>query len=84
MKIIYDPSNGEIFTTVLNKDLIIFSHTINVPVAELVIDEILENQSVITDLYYSNGKFDQNGLQKYHIVNGELHVRDNWQESINV
>ena len=84
MKIIYDPTSGEIFTTVLDKDLIIFSHTINVPIAELSIDEITENQNVILDLHRSSEKLDVNGLQKYHIQNGELHIRDNWKEVFDV
>lgn len=84
MKIIYNPTDGSIFNAVLERDILTFSHSINVATQELTIDEIPENQLVITDLYKKVGKIDSQGLGKYYIQNGELFERDGWQEFINV
>lgn len=84
MKIFYNSIDGEIFYAVPDRDLFYFSHTTNIPLTELVFDEIApSNQVVLQDLMKVVGHTDINGLGKYYIDSkGQLMERTGWVEHI--
>jgi hypothetical protein len=81
MKLLY---NGEtIMAAVYDADWFRFRHSINVPLATLEIDEVGDgNKAVCQDLYRNCHKRDVDGLGKYYVESGELHVRDGWKEYV--
>lgn len=85
MKILYDNNNGKVYYSVYDTDWFKFSHTTNIPLTELEIDEVdPTNKEVCIDLikYGNISRVDINGDNKYYIENDELHSRDDWEEYI--
>lgn len=85
MKILYDNTDGKIFYAIAGKEWFYFSHTTNIPLTELHIDELVpENQSICQDLIKVVYKTDNNGLGKYYIdtVTTTLMERDGWVEHV--
>jgi len=82
MKLYYDPSSGKIFYAIHDNDLFGFSHTTNIPLNEMNIDEIEENKEICIDLkkYVKPNRVNVNGEEKYYILNGQLELRDGWEE----
>jgi len=82
MKIFYNSVNGEIFYAVPDRDLFYFSHTTNIPLTELALDELAPvNQPILQDLLKVVMKKDKNGLGKYYINStSQLIERIGWVE----
>jgi len=65
-----------------DSDVFKFQNTIQVPWSTLEIDEIdPDNKAICRDLVIYGYEKDAYGLNKYYIENGELHVRENWQQT---
>jgi hypothetical protein len=82
MRLLYD-NDGNIWRSVYDDYWFRFRHSIHIPLSEYYIEEINpENQDLCFDLaeFGNRSKVDENGLNKYYIDNGELHVRDGWEE----
>ena len=83
MKILYDNTNGRIYYAVYDNDWFGFSHTANIPLTELTIDEVApSNQAVCQDLVRIINRTDSNLLGKYYIAGGVLIERDGWTEYV--
>lgn len=89
MKILYNQTDGRIFYSVYNTDYFKFTHTTNIPLTILEIDEIdPNNKAVCLDLakYGNAWKNDIDGNGKYYMQNDSgvwnLYSRDNWEEYI--
>jgi len=84
MKIFYNSVNGKIFYAVPDRDLFYFSHTTNIPLTELVLDELAPvNQPILQDLLNVIMKKDKKGLGKYYINStSQLIERTGWVEFI--
>ena len=82
MKLHYRTDNGEVYYAVYSKDEYTFSHTTNIPLSTLEIDEVNGNESLCQDLKRTEWKFNEQGQRKYYILAGELYSRDGWQELI--
>ena len=81
MKLFYN--SDKIYYSVTDKDVFFFTHSTNLPLTELEIDEIdPENKAICLDLirYGNTQTVNEAGETKYYIENGELNVRDNWIE----
>jgi hypothetical protein len=79
MKLYYNPTDGEVFYAVLDRDLILFSHSTNIPLSEMHIDELIpENAGLCRELYYEVSLRDANGLGRWLVQDGALYERENW------
>ena len=87
MRLIYTTdalSTGQrpVMNAVADSDWFYFTHTIQVPISTIEIDELdPDNKALCIDLKGTQGRYDAQGRTKYHIVDGELHVNDDWQEA---
>lgn len=79
MKVLYD-ATGKIFYAVYDRDYFKFTHTTNIPLSILTIDEVEINKDTCIDLIKNINKVDNDGLGKYYIQDGELYFRDGWAE----
>lgn len=85
MKILYDATDGKIYHAVPDRDWFYFKHSTNIPLTEMVIDELAPvNQAACQDLSRTVYKVDGNGLGKYYIdtATGSLMERDGWVEKV--
>lgn len=85
MKILYDATDGKIHHAVPARDEFYFSHSTNIPLTEMLVDELAPvNQAVCQDLRKTVHKLDANGLGKYYIdtATGNIMERDGWTEVI--
>lgn len=85
MKILYNASDGEIYHAVRDSDYFYFSHSTNVALAEVSIDELAPvNQALCRDLLHNVGRIDGTGKGKYYVdtATGDLMERTGWQELI--
>ncbi|MHB0976905.1 MAG: hypothetical protein ACYC1U_06895 [Candidatus Aquicultorales bacterium] len=88
MKILYDlreyaPGKRLILHAIPEKDLFYFSHTTNVPLGELAIDEIEANQFVCQSVLAFQGKVDEHSEPRYFVDgNGDLCVNEGWEEYV--
>ena len=86
MKIVYaanPDAEGRhfIYRCVWDRDVFTFTHTINVPLSEMSIDEIEANKALCLDLVKTLGKEDAEGDRKYCIdANGDLIEKEGWVE----
>lgn len=87
MKLLYpiQPSSRQpVMYAVKDADVFYFTHTTNLPMAEMDIAELdPDNKALCLDLLATVGKVDDAGLSKYHVIDGELHVTDGWKEHTN-
>jgi hypothetical protein len=81
MKVLYD-STGKIFYAVYDREYFKFSHTTNIPLSILTIDEVDANKDICIDLIKNVNKVNADGLGKHYIQDGELYYRDGWAERI--
>lgn len=79
MKVLYD-SAGTIYYAVYDREYFKFTHTTNIPLSLLTVDEVDANKSTCIDLAKSINKVNADGLGKYYIQDGELYSRDGWVE----
>ena len=87
MKILYDNTNGKIYYTVRDVDYFWFTHSTNIPLTVLDVEEIEENKTLCHDLkekigHYAGGKVDDSGDGKYTIDKGAIKEKANWEEKI--
>ena len=84
MKLLYNPIDGEIFYTVKEVNLFWFRHTTNIPLAEVVIDEIEpNNKDICSDLLWVTGRTNVEGKGKYYInALSQLMEREGWVEYV--
>ena len=85
MKILYDATNGKIHHAVPARDEFYFSHSTNIPLTEMIVDELAPvNQAACQDLRAMVYKVDANGLGKYYIdtATGNIMEREGWMEAI--
>jgi len=88
MKILYEQAadaegRHRIYHAVYDKGWYEFSHTTNVPLATLEIDELPGNQELCRDLAASVGKVDAEGDNRYYIDgSGNIIEKDSWEEAI--
>jgi hypothetical protein len=81
MKLYYNPSDGEIFYAVLDRDLILFAHSTNIPLSEMYIDELIpENSELCRELYHKVSRKDADGLGKWFVQDGALYEREDWEQ----
>ena len=90
MKLYYatDPDAGArhfIYHAVLNRDAITFTHSTNVPLSEMTVDEIDDNKDLINDLARTLGKTDADDDCKYYIdATGDIVEKENWEAWVNI
>lgn len=85
MKILYDATDGKINHAVPDRDWFYFKHSTNIPLTEMVIDELAPvNQAVCQDLRKRVYKLDANGLGKYYIdtATGNIMERAGWVDKV--
>ena len=85
MKILYDATDGKIHHAVPSKDEFYFSHSTNIPLTEMPVDELAPvNQDICRDLNRVVYKVDANGRGKYYIdtATGNLMEREGWAEKV--
>lgn len=83
MKLLYNNTDGKIFYAVPDKDLFWFTHSTNIPLAELDIDEVdPTNKAICLDLVRTCNKVDDAGLGKYYLSGGQVMQRDGWVERV--
>ena len=70
-----------IYRCVWDRDIFSFTHTINAPVSEKIIDEIEANKALCLDLAGTLGKADADGDRKYYIdAAGDIIEKEGWIE----
>lgn len=80
MKILYSDS-GKIYHAVPDNDWFYFSHSTNIPLVEMIIDELApSNKSICIGLRKTIGKVDIDGDEKYKVIGGELQEKEGWEE----
>lgn len=87
MKILYNATDGKIFYAVYDRDLFAFSHTTNIPLTEMTIDEIDPvNKPLCLDLYRTQNKTDAEGENRFRVDGaGQLTEKADWkEEAVNV
>ena len=85
MKILYDATDGKIHHAVPDKDWFYFKHSTNIPLTDMVIDELApNNQAICQDLHKMVYKVDAEGLGKYYIdtATGDIMEREAWVEKV--
>lgn len=84
MTIYYD-NTGAIYYTVWDRDTNSFSHTTNIPLQTIEIDETV-NKALCIDLERFGPDYkkrlNSEGENKYSVVNGELYEVEGWEELI--
>ena len=84
MYIYYLEGTGRIVKVIWGKAVLSSRIKINVLYETIEIDEIGENKDVLQDITHTFGAVDEGGNPKYFIENGELYVRENWVQYIEV
>ena len=74
--------DGRIFTATYDSDLFRLHLKSSNVMEVLEIDEVAGNAEVCKDLVRTLHKMNIDGLQKYYVEAGELHVRDGWEEYV--
>lgn len=49
MKLYYNPTDGQVFYTVYDRDIFQFQHTTNIPLSQFEIDETEGNPDLLVD-----------------------------------
>jgi hypothetical protein len=81
----YEAGKHKIYYAVYDNDWFKFSHTTNIPLDIMEIDEIApDNKAICQDLVKTRGKTDKSGESKYHIEieNNEpvIYEKEGWVE----
>ena len=79
MKLLYNPQDGEVFYAVKGIDFPYFTHSTNIPLSVMEIDEIEENRFLLAEIIKCVQMKDINGLGRWYVENGELYERDGWE-----
>lgn len=84
MRILYDATDGKIFYAVYDRDWFAFSHTTNVPLTEIIIDELdPANKTICFDLVKTQNKVDDTNEGKYYVdASGALMEKAGWVERV--
>lgn len=83
MKILYSEIDGKIFYAVPDKDYFFFTHSTNVPLVELDIDELApDNRTLCVNVINTIGKTDDVKELKYIVSEGVLQEKEGWVEEI--
>lgn len=80
MKIYYDNNTGKIYYAVKDKDVFWFSHTTNIPLTELDIEEIDDNKDQCHDVMKNYKKLDEKGEGKFTIEEGVVVTNNSFEE----
>lgn len=86
MKILYaEKPDAEgrhyIYRCVWDRDIFAFTHSINVPLSEMSIDEVEANKALCLDLVKTLGKEDAAKDRKYYIdADGDIIEKEGWAE----
>lgn len=84
MKIFYNELDGKTYYAILDRDLFLFKHTTNIPLSEMIIEEIgPANKNLCIDLLKNISpslKVDIESEEKYKIVDNVLFEKEGWTE----
>ena len=82
MKLLYDDATGKIYYAVPDVRCFYFSHTTNIPLTDMNIDELIpNNQALCIDLRKTINKVDAINDAKYKIDSGQLVEKEGWAEA---
>ena len=83
MRIFHNTATGKISDWVLDKDLFIYTSSLNVPYSTVDIDEVApSNVALCQDGYRRQRQRDFDGNHKYYIKANEIIEREGWEEFI--
>lgn len=84
MRLLYQSVGGKIFYAVPDAQWPLFTHTTNIALTTLEIDEIPSNGATMADVVNTLGLQNTSGQGKYYVSAGSLFARENWVPRIKI